>query len=77
MIPRQLPRLITDALEVGWAVNLRSLSVTLFAYFTSRSGHGDEVEIQWVEGRVAESYINGVSTPYAQCARLIRSKETS
>ncbi|GAA1333828.1 hypothetical protein GCM10009592_28410 [Brachybacterium rhamnosum] len=72
MIPRQLPRLVTDALENRWAVDLRPLSVTLFAYFTSRSGHGDEVEIQWIEGRVAESYINGVPTPYAQCARLIR-----
>lgn len=82
MIPRALPRLITDALTNGWDVHLGSMSATasVHARFTLHaplfSGHGTEVEIEWMDGRKVDSTINGSPTPYTQCTRLIRSKES-
>ena len=73
MIPRALPRLITDALTNRWRVHLSAHPPCVGAYFTSLEA--DEVEIQWEEGRCSYSSINGTPTPYKQCTRLIRSPE--
>lgn len=79
MIPRHLPRLITDALTNCWEIRLASMPATysVHARFTLHApldhGHGTVVELEWMDGRIVESTINGDPTPYAQCARLIRS----
>lgn len=73
MIPRALPRLVTDALLNGWSVHLAHGSVLLFGRFTSRDG--DDVELEWEDGKTIHSTINGQPTPYQQCIRLIRSPE--
>ena len=74
MIPRHLPKLVTDALAQEWRVDLRPNRTYLSAYFTSRDGLTN-VHIEWSEGRVDASSIDGTPTPYAQCTRLIRSPE--
>lgn len=78
MIPRALPRLITDALTNGWDVHLGSMPATASAHarFTLHAplsgSHGTVVEIEWMDGRKVASTINGISTPYTQCVRLIK-----
>lgn len=72
MIPRALPRLITDALHNGWSVHLTTGRVVLFGRFTSRAG--DDVEIEWEDGKTIHSDINGTPTPVTQCMRIIRSE---
>ena len=81
MIPRALPRLITDALTNCWEIRLASMPATesVHARFTLHaplsSDHGTVVEIEWMDGRKVASTINGIPTPYTQCAALIRSNE--
>lgn len=81
MIPRALPRLVTDALTHCWEIRLASMPSTdsVHARFTLHaplsSDHGTAVEIEWMGGRKVDSTINGVPTPYTQCTRLIRSPE--
>lgn len=81
MIPRALPRLITDAMTNCWVVRLASMPATesVHAQFTLHAplehSHGTVVEIEWMDGRKVDSTINGQTTPYAQCTRLIRSPE--
>lgn len=81
MIPRALPRLITDALTNCWEIRLASMPATdsvhaRFALHAPLSGsHGTVVEIEWMDGRKVASTINGTPTPYAQCVRLIRSED--
>ena len=83
MIPRALPRLVTDALTNGWAVDIEPfLSLgdisAAFTYKTRMGAipHETTVVLAWAGGRIEESSINGTPTPYTQCTRLIRSKET-
>lgn len=73
MIPRALPRLVSDALANRWRVHLNPKPPFVWACFTSREA--DEVEFEWEDGRCTHSYINGTPTPYTQCTRLIRSPE--
>lgn len=82
MIPRALPRLVTDALTSGWRVDLEPFlplrDVCATFTYTPRMGgtaHGTTVVLAWAEGRIEESAINGQHTPYQQCVRLIRSPE--
>ena len=70
MIPRALPRLITDALTNRWTVGARQVGTSLFATFTSPDGV--LVEFQWHDGRIVTASINDEPTPYQQCVRLIR-----
>lgn len=74
MIPRALPGLFRAAVENGWTVSVRPYPVVLFAVFESPAG--DYVEIQWADGKTITAEINGTPTPYTQCTRLIRSKES-
>lgn len=74
MIPRALPRLVTDALTNRWRVHLNPTPPFISACFTSREA--DEVEVQWKDGRCTYSSINGTATPYRQCVALLRSKES-
>lgn len=81
MIPRALPRLITDAMTNCWVVRLASMPATVSAHarFTLHAplsgSHGMVVEIEWMDGRKVDSTINGQPTPYTQCTRLIRFPE--
>ena len=81
MIPKRLPSLITDALTNCWEIRLASMPATdsVHARFTLHAplsgSHGTVVEIEWMDGRKVASTINGFTTPYAQCTRLIRSPE--
>lgn len=82
MIPRALPRLVTDALTNGWRVDLEpflplgDLAAT-FTYTPRLNAvpHDTTVILAWAGGRIEESAINGTPTPYTQCTRLIRSPE--
>lgn len=71
MIPRALPRLVTDALTNGWTVGTRQVGTSLFATFTSPDMV--RVEFQWHDGRILTASVNDEPTPYTQCTRLIRS----
>lgn len=73
MIPRTLPRLITDALSNGWTVGARHVGTSLFATFASPDMV--LVEFQWHDGRIVNASIDNDPTPYQQCTRLIRSPE--
>lgn len=73
VIPRLLPRLVNDALTNGWSVHLTHGRVLLLGRFTSPDG--DDVELEWEDGRAIHSAINGTPTPYTQCVKLIRSTE--
>ena len=75
MIPRALSRLVTDALTNGWSVHL-------VPYPTVQEVHAEfelrgvlTVEMDWADGRITYTEINGTPTPYTQCTRLIRSPE--
>lgn len=70
MIPRALPRLVTDALTNRWTVGARHVGTSLFATFMSPDG--DLVEFQWHNGRIVTASINDDPTPYTQCTRLVR-----
>ena len=73
MIPRALPRLVTDALTNRWTVGARQVGTSLFATFTSPGLV--RVEFQWHDGRIVTSTIDNSPTPYTQCTALIRSPE--
>ncbi|PMC76379.1 hypothetical protein [Brachybacterium sp. UMB0905] len=81
MIPRALPRLVTDALRNGWSVSVDQNFKHMFAVAARFERPGEWVVITWnVEGdrpSLKWSEINGSPTPYTQCTRLIRSKEAS
>lgn len=70
MIPRALPRLVTDGLTNGWTVGARHHGTSLFATFTSPGMV--RVEFQWHDGRIVTASIDDEPTPYTQCTRLIR-----
>ena len=72
MIPRALPGLWRAGVENGWRVVVDPYPHVLFAHFYSDA----HVEIQWAGGNTIASEINGQPTPYMQCTRLIRSKES-
>lgn len=76
MIPRNLPGLMKAALGNVWDVQVEHWMFSIQARFI----RGDvTVELHWSDdkGHLVHSTINGTPTPYAQCVRLIRSKETS
>ena len=70
MIPRALPGLFRAAVENGWVITVSPHPSVLFAFFTGPDG--DQVEIQWHDGKTIASEINGTPTSYTQCTRMIR-----
>lgn len=74
MIPRNLPGLLRDAVTNGWDINVRCRYGPSFDVQLKRGT--EAVHIEWwmtLKGfSIAESTINGISTPYAQCVRLIK-----
>lgn len=77
MIPAHLPALVKTATLGGWDVMVAHGPMEIRAIFT-RHDHGT-VHFTWDthlgKPRIAESLINGQPTPYAHCARLIRSDQ--
>ena len=86
MIPRALPKLMADAVRNGWNVHTAHPDRDDRSFRLSCHRDGDVVFIVWLpDGLVSpveapwrawKSSINGTATPYTQCTRLIRSKET-
>ena len=77
MIPRALPKLMTDAARNGWDVHVEHDLAGVDARFAR--GH-TLVNLGWIvwadETRLDVAEINGSPTPYTQCTRLIRAEET-
>ena len=74
MIPRNLPGLTAAAIRNGWSVEVLPLEDGIDAEFWRDR---DRVILAWsLDARLTDSEINNVPTPYAQCVRLIRTKET-
>lgn len=73
MIPRALPALWRDAIENGWSAHVVPYPTALHADFEFRGLL--TVHMEWADGRITYSEINGTPTPYTQCTRLIRSPE--
>ena len=70
MIPKRLPNLAADAIRNGWCVEVMHLTDGIDAEFWRDR---DRVILAWSpNGRLTDSEINHVPTPYAQCVRLIK-----
>ena len=78
MIPRNLPGLLRDGVTNGWDVSVRRGYGPSFDVQLRRGT--ESVRIEWwmtLKGfSIATSTINDQPTPYAQCVRLIKTKET-
>lgn len=73
MIPRNLPKLTTDAILGHWDVSIER-HPDIDSVITAKFGHGMTlVEMVWSDGRLDHALINGTPTPHKQCAALIRS----
>ena len=78
MIPRALPKLMTDAVRNGWDVHVEHDLAGVDARFAR--GH-TLVNLGWIvwadETRLDVAEIDHTPTPYTQCTRLIRAEESS
>ena len=76
MIPKRLPNLAATAIRNGWCVEVTNDGTRVAAVFQRHGPHRtDYVWLDWERAALRISTINGISTPYAQCIRLIRSPE--
>lgn len=75
MIPRALPTLASIAIRNGWGVEVTNDGTRVTATFTKHGPHRtDYVWLEWERAALRVSTINGITTPYTQCTRLIRSE---
>lgn len=77
MIPRNLPSLVSDALRTGWDVHVHHRYGPSVAARFQRGDERVDLEWWWKNGGLVLSVaeVNTYPTPYAACARLIRSPE--
>lgn len=76
MIPKRLPNLAADAIRRHWQVTVTNDGTRVSAAFQRHGPHRtDYVWLEWGQAALRVSTINGISTPYTQCVRLIRSPE--
>ena len=76
MIPKRLPTLAADAIRRHWQVTVKHDGTCVSASFRRHGPHrSDIVWLEWERAALRVSTINGVSTPYAQCVRLIKADQ--
>lgn len=77
MIPRALPKLMTDAVRARWDVRVEHGYGPSVAAIFVRGDYHVRLEWWWKGGSLALSIseVNTCPTPYTQCTRLIRSPE--
>lgn len=76
MIPKRLPNLAADAIRNGWGVEVTNDGTRVTAAFQRHGPHRtDTVWLEWERAVLRISTINGISTPYAQCVRLIKEEQ--
>lgn len=79
MIPRNLPKLTSDAVKAGWDVSVAQHFKHMFAVAARFERPGTWVVLTWnTEGEnpyLEWSEINGTPTPYRQCVALLKNPE--
>ena len=76
MIPKRLPALAAAAIRNGWGAEVTNDGTRVAAVFQRHGPHRSEyVWLEWERAVLRVSAIDGFTTPYTQCVRLIRSPE--
>lgn len=76
MIPRALPTLASTAIRRGWCMEVTNDGTRVSAVFQRHGPHRtDYVWLEWERAALRVSTINGITTPYAQCVRLIKEEQ--